>query len=150
MLSGKCKYAIRAVIYLAANDKDRIGGPEIAKALGTPEAFTVKVLQELAKNDILCSFKGPNGGFSISEDQKKIPVIKVVEIIDGLDFFTSCGIGLSSCSETKPCPFHDTFKNVRDEVFELFTNVDIGTFDALRLEKTFFITDNSRLKKSCQ
>lgn len=135
---------MRAVIYLSMHHHQRVGGDCIAKALGTPKAFTVKVLQELAKDDIIQSNKGPNGGFSITNHQKKQPVIKIVEVIDGLDYFFSCGIGLSECSDKKPCPFHEVFKKARNEIFDTFNNSLIGSFTPENLEKTFFINDQSR------
>ena len=67
MLSNTCKYAIRAVIYLAVNDEDgkKIGIKQISKDLDIPTPFLGKILQSLAKQKLLKSTKGPHGGFSI-------------------------------------------------------------------------------------
>ena len=96
-------------------------------------AFTSKILLELARADIITSVKGPGGGFFLTEKNKSIPIIKIVEAMGDIAFFTSCGLGLSECSEEHPCPIHDTFKIGRDKLLNLFNNTTIG---ALRKEIT--------------
>lgn len=39
--------------------------------------------------------------------------MNVVAAIDGKDIFNHCGLGLSKCSETHPCPIHNDYKQVR-------------------------------------
>lgn len=128
MLSSKCKYAIRAVLFLSL-DHDKTHGPksgkDISEALKMPIAFTGKILQELVRKNLISSMKGPGGGFFLSEKNMDTTLIKIVEAIDDLSFFNSCGLGLSECSETDPCPIHDTFKASRDTLLALFNNKTI-------------------------
>lgn len=129
MLSQKCKYAIRAVLYLPIeNDlgKGLKGGKEVSKALKIPLAFTGKILQELARKNIISSVKGPGGGFYLSKENHRIPIIKIIEAMGDLSYFHSCGLGLSECSEDTPCPIHDTFKISRDNLLALFESKTIG------------------------
>lgn len=128
MLSQKSKYAIRAVLYLAANSQETeklIGSKELASALKTPLAFTGKVLQELARKKIISSTKGPGGGFYLSEDNRSKRLMDILEAMDDLSYFTTCGLGLSACSDTQPCPIHETYKVSRDNLLELFNNTTI-------------------------
>lgn len=131
MLSNKCKYGIRAVLYISlAGEKQKyIGGQQVASYLNMPPAFTIKILQELAKHQIISSVKGPGGGFYLSKENQQKTLIDVVEVIDGLDFFNRCGLGLSECSETKPCPIHDTFKVCRTMLEELFSKTTLASLN---------------------
>jgi len=72
MLSNTCKYGIRAVIYLALHNAEekKIGIKEISSELNIPTPFLGKILQMLAKNKMLISTKGPNGGFGL--DRKSV------------------------------------------------------------------------------
>ena len=65
MLSNSSKYAINAVIYLAANSSEskRIGVKEVADALHIPLPFLAKILQALVRKKVISSNKGPGGGF---------------------------------------------------------------------------------------
>lgn len=63
---------------------------------------------------IINSSKGPTGGFFLSDKQLNQRIITIVETIEGKEIFKQCGLGLSHCSEKRPCPFHNDFKIVRD------------------------------------
>jgi len=130
MISNTAKYAIRAMIYLSVNnDKTKKTGiKKIAKDLDIPSPFLGKILQTLAKKKILSSTKGPHGGFSINQELEDISVLKIIEIIDGLDFFNSCLLGLD-CHENKKegyqCPIHDKYEPIKKELLELFKNLTL-------------------------
>ncbi len=113
MFSKSCEYAIKAVLHICLNTRDgsRLGIKEIAEEIESPEPFTAKILQELARKGIVNSAKGPGGGFYIDPKAKPIPMMKVVEAIDGMGAFERCGLGLKECSEDHPCPIHKEFKS---------------------------------------
>ncbi len=116
MLSLTCKTAIKAVIYLASKFEtgEKSGIKEIAEYIDASEHTVGKLLQTLVKENVILSSKGPTGGFYIDDKQKNQPIIRIVIAIDGIDVFNQCGLGLSKCSSTHPCPIHDDYKAVRD------------------------------------
>ena len=129
MLSNTCKYAVRACIYLALNadENKKIGIKKIAEDLDIPSPFLGKILQVLAKNKLLASTKGPNGGFSLGKSGKKITLMDIVDVIDGDDNFNSCVIGLKSCTyEEAHCPIHKDFQPIRESAKQLFMKQDIA------------------------
>ena len=113
MFSKSCEYAIKAVIHICIETKDgsRLSIAEIAKEIDSPEPFTAKILQSLARHNVISSAKGPGGGFYIDAAAKPIPVMDIIDLIDGKHAFERCGLGLKECSETKPCPIHNEFKS---------------------------------------
>ena len=137
MLSLTCKASIKAVIYLGSkSDSGKNSGiKEIAEFINENEHTVGKLLQKLVKEKIINSAKGPNGGFYISAKQKRQPIIDIIHAIDGKDVFKQCGLGLSKCSETRPCPFHNDFKPIREQfkkkrkkknVSDFYENVNSG------------------------
>lgn len=123
MLSSTCKYAIRAVIYLAVNSENgnKLGIKQISKDLNIPTPFLGKILQSLAKHKILSSTKGPNGGFGLGKNPGKILLMDIVEVIDGIDSFHKCVIGVKYCSEQEsPCAIHTRYAELRDEIRRIF------------------------------
>ena len=116
MLSLTCKTAIKAVIYLASKfeSEEKSGIKEIAEYINASEHTVGKVLQTLVKEGVINSLKGPTGGFFITARQINQPIINIVISIDGKDVFNQCGLGLSKCSATHPCPIHDDYKAIRD------------------------------------
>ena len=127
MLSKSCIYALRSIVFLAHNASvnSKIGIKEIAKELELPVHYSGKILQQLTKSKIIQSVKGPNGGFYLNEKSQEVKLITVIEVIDGLDFFANCGLGLKECSEDHPCPLHNEFKIYRDGLWELFSSKSI-------------------------
>lgn len=128
MFSKSCEYAIKATIYIAvqSNQDKRVGLKDIAKEIASPEAFTAKILQQLSRNNIIDSVKGPNGGFQI--DKKAMTKIKLSQIVlamDGDSIFKGCGLGFKECSEKKPCPVHEKFKIIRNELKNMLENTSV-------------------------
>lgn len=137
MLSLSCKAAIKAVILIGSRFETgkKTGIKEIAKLINESEHTVGKLLQKLVKHKIINSSKGPSGGFFITNKQKKLPIVHIVVAVDGKNVFNQCGLGLSKCSETHPCPFHNDFKPIRNlffkscsknRIIDLYQNVNDG------------------------
>ncbi|HLS71274.1 MAG TPA: Rrf2 family transcriptional regulator [Chitinophagaceae bacterium] len=123
MLSQTCQIAIKAAIYLSQQQGrkgSKVGVLIIAKEINASEHPVGKVLQRLVKNDIIISQKGPTGGFYMSEEQRRLPIIKIVHAIDGKDTFRRCALGLTNCSASHPCPIHEDYEKARAEIEKVF------------------------------
>lgn len=128
MFSKSCKYGIKAVLFIAQQSQlgIRVGIKDIVEAIDTPEAFTAKILQILSKKKIVLSVKGPNGGFEIpKENLDKIKLSEIVDAIDGDDLYTQCALGLSICSQEKPCPLHNKLVLVKNELKHILQNTTV-------------------------
>lgn len=127
ILSRSCEYAIRATVYIAFKSikKQKAGIIEIAEAIGSPVAFTGKILQQLVRKQVLSSCKGPNGGFFI-KDPCSLYLIEIIRAIDGNELFCSCVLGLQNCSDTKPCPLHYQIKPIRTQLLVEFSRKSVS------------------------
>ena len=131
MLLNTCKYGIRAVIYLASKSvsKKKTGITRISTDLDLPQPFLAKILQQLVKKKILCSTKGPHGGFALLKDSKNITLLDIVNAIDGNEIFTNCVIHNTSCKcvdENKTaCMLHDDYSIIRNNLINLFSKKTI-------------------------
>ncbi|MFD2907912.1 RrF2 family transcriptional regulator [Flavobacterium ardleyense] len=128
MFSKACEYGIKASIYIAEQSQlDRkVGLKEVSDAIESPAAYTSKILQLLSRRAIIKSDKGPTGGFSMDKnDFDNIKLCTIVEAIDGNDIYIGCGLGLSNCNERQPCPLHNQFKSIRNELKMMLENTTI-------------------------
>ncbi|MDF1697963.1 MAG: Rrf2 family transcriptional regulator [Saprospiraceae bacterium] len=142
MFSKACEYAIKAVLHIAfkSNDNERVGVKEIAKAINSPEAFTGKIMQQLSKNKIVKSIKGPAGGFWIGEEERlKLNIMDIVKVIDGDKLYTECGLGLENCNNEKPCPVHQEYSKIKEALIQMHTQTNID-------ELAKKLKDNATLK----
>jgi Rrf2 family transcriptional regulator, iron-sulfur cluster assembly transcription factor len=131
MLSNTSKYALRGLIYLAkyAKDDNRIGIKKISKDLSISSPFLGKILQNLVKQKLLVSTKGPNGGFSLSKSPDEISLWDIVTNVDGEEYFTNCLIGLRPCvthDPSKPlCPIHIKYDELRKQTENFYKETSL-------------------------
>jgi Rrf2 family protein len=119
MFSKACEYAIKSSIYIAQNSLagKRVNVKEVAKAVDAPEAFTAKILQQLCREGVMDSVRGKQGGFIFTHPQlEETKIFDIIKIIDGEGILYQCGLGLKECSDTNPCPVHDTYKIIKENM----------------------------------
>lgn len=141
MLSKSCEYALKAMIYLAKQnhlDKKK-GFKEIAAGINAPESFMAKILQQLAQKELVLSAKGPGGGFYLPENYGKYSLAKIVMAIDGDSIFKSCILGLNSCSAKKPCPLHDAYIPIKEQLIKMLEQHTLAQFDKELMNKIYFL-----------
>ena len=121
MLGRTTEYAIRAMVYIFIQNQEgkRPGFKEIAKKINSPEQFTAKVLQNLARAELISSMKGRGGGFFFDKTATPLTIFEVIRVIEGEKFFFKCGFGLNQCDGENPCPLHDDYSSVREGFFRL-------------------------------
>lgn len=128
MFSKTCEYAFRAtlVVAIASKNGERLTLADIAERTGAPKAFTAKVLQDLARAGIVVSQRGPNGGFDLPPLQaRKVNLRMIMEAIGEDAFRHECTMGLGACNSDRPCPMHDLFSKVRDEMSHILEETDV-------------------------
>lgn len=136
MLGKTTEYAFRALVYIYIQNLKglRPGFKEIARMIDSPEQFTAKVLQNLARSEVISSLKGRGGGFFFAEPTKPTTLFRIIEAIEGEAYFTSCGFGLSRCDANKPCPLHENYAPVRDAFFKMVNEITIQSL-AIKVNK---------------
>jgi Rrf2 family transcriptional regulator, iron-sulfur cluster assembly transcription factor len=149
MFSKATEYAIRATLYIAqkSSEEKKLGIAEIAKAIDSPKSFTAKILQVLTKNNkIISSSRGPNGGFYLSPQAGKLPVMAILEIMGEDEVLKKCVLGLQLCSEVKPCPMHSQYKTIKAELTDLFNSRSIQQLANDIKSGEVFISSKRRMK----
>jgi Rrf2 family protein len=82
-LSRTAAYAIHALVHIANSESQMIVGRVVAKKLGIPEGYLLRLLVELSHAGILESTKGPNGGYRLARPADKITVLDAMEVVEG-------------------------------------------------------------------
>ncbi|MBS3993576.1 MAG: Rrf2 family transcriptional regulator [Bacteroidetes bacterium] len=136
MLSNASKYSIKAVLYLAEKSdvNAKFSVSHIAESLNIPKPFIAKLLQHLAKAQMISSTKGPNGGFYLTQEDKQHSICDIIEVIDGPNFFEGCFMGLSKCNDENPCPVHPIVGAFKEKILKQFKEKSIDDF-AKEIEK---------------
>lgn len=125
------EYAILGLIYMSNQEKDVILAKEVAEKLGLPQKFLAKIFQMLAKSDILNSYKGKGGGFSINRPSENITLGEIIETIQGPSLIMPCAAKESNCSRYQLCPLENIFKTAQKQLDDYFNSI---TLDKLASE----------------
>src|SRR5438270_4461513 len=117
--SRSAEYAIRAFVHLAQVPEGRYAMVKnIAEQEDIPVHFLAKILQQLARQSLLRSSKGPTGGFALLIPPEDITLWDIVEALDRVSQYTACASGLSECSDGMPCSMHDTWVVLRTHIID--------------------------------
>ncbi|ANH82010.1 Rrf2 family transcriptional regulator [Niabella ginsenosidivorans] len=141
MFSKTCEYAIRAVLFIAHKSEggNKVSIKDIARGIDSPEHFVAKILQNLSKKGLLQSQKGPAGGFYLDDASRKHSLADIVKAIDGDKLFSGCGLGLKQCSETRPCPIHNEYKEIRKKLISMLEKARVGIFSEELAKNMLFL-----------
>ena len=138
-LSKSFGYALRGILYIAKmqDEQRKVQIDEIAVKLSVPKHFLGKIMQQIVKEGFLISTKGPYGGFILANETLITPLIKLVEITDGMEQFRVCVLKLKYCDGTNPCPLHYEMEKIKGKFLTVFRETTIG--DLLKDNKADFI-----------
>lgn len=127
ILSQTAVYALQATLCLAEREPRqpmRVG--DIATELGVPRNYLSKILHTLARDGVLASTRGPNGGFQLARPADELSLQEIVERFDGLPEESGCLLGRDQCSDHDPCAAHDRWKDTARAVLDFFRDTSIA------------------------
>jgi Rrf2 family protein len=127
-LTRAADYGIRVMVYLASlPDEARVLLPALAQATETPESFLSKILQALARADLLVSRRGKSGGFAILPRGRQASMYEVIAAIDGPICLNVCLTGGShACERSEGCPAHPVWARAQRAMLEILTRASIA------------------------
>ena len=127
MFSKGCQHAIRALVYLAERkDGGPLGVKVVSNDLDLPYPYLAKIIQDLARRDLLVSRKGPGGGIYLSRDPTKMSLLEIVEAVDGPHSLKQCVLGLPACNDAFPCPLHTSWIEIRDRALSTLLSANLS------------------------
>ncbi len=136
MFSQASEYALRALSELARCEPDEwVLAGDLAELLNLPSHYLAKVLQKLARQNILDSQRGRLGGFRLARPATEISIYDIVAQLDDLRSLESCVMGEADCSDDTACPMHQLWRGIRDEFVASLQNTSLaqmGEFQANR------------------
>lgn len=113
-ITRACDYTIRALIHMA---KFPMGTAfmrsDLAKECNVPDSFLGKILQSLAKSDILMSERGKKGGFKLGKEPKDIQMFDVMTAVDGPLYLNNCIDEKEGCCFLENCCAHEMWLDVQ-------------------------------------
>jgi Rrf2 family protein len=76
LLTKKSEYALLSLISIAKSTEPK-NVDTLSKELNISKSFLAKIMQNLAKHDIVVSHRGVNGGFALKKEYDKITILEI-------------------------------------------------------------------------
>jgi Rrf2 family protein len=101
LITRASEYAILSLIVLS-KAKDPLDSETLSTELFISKSFLAKILQSLAKADILKSYKGVNGGFVLNKAPETINMLDVMTSVEGkAPAVFECSPSMHDCPSNK-------------------------------------------------
>jgi Rrf2 family protein len=125
MFSQTVEYALRAVVYLAYEAPDARTTAQIAAATKVPKDYLSKILQGLAKRNVVTTQRGVGGGVSLARPPEELTILDVVNAVEPIERITTCPLGLAAHG-VKLCPLHKRMDAALETVETAFKNTTLA------------------------
>lgn len=103
LLTKASEYALLAIVEFSKRE-DPVPAEKMASHLKLSQSFMAKILQTLAKDGILISYKGVKGGFALCDGYRNLSLKKIVDsaekkpvLIFECSLKTECPSGTDNC-----------------------------------------------------
>lgn len=82
-ITKRVDYALVALSHLALHPGERYSARGLADQYHLSQTLMANVLKRLGKENLVRSSRGTKGGYELAEDARRIPVGRVVELLEG-------------------------------------------------------------------
>lgn len=136
-ISKKADYALMALQYMAAvqyGDMNAlstyrvVNTKEIAEENRIPLELLAKVLQTLAKHEMIESQNGPKGGYVLAREPRSISIAQVLEAIEGPLGIADCYHEKDdhlACEQMDHCNIRTPLLKVQESIVHLLSSMSI-------------------------
>ncbi|MBN2872643.1 MAG: Rrf2 family transcriptional regulator [Halothiobacillaceae bacterium] len=125
-LTTKGRYAVTAMLDLAIHDQ---GQPtalaDIAERQSLSLSYLEQLFAQLRRAQLVCSVRGPGGGYQLAREAARINIVEVVHAVDeGVDV-TRCG-GKGNCQQGGKCLAHDLWMGLSEQIQAFLGSISLA------------------------
>ena len=124
-LTRQTNYAIRILMYCAANEGRLSRIPEIAQAYSLSDLFLFKILQPLVEAGMVQTVRGRNGGVRLAKPADEINLFEVVRVTEENFAMAECFENDSDCPLVEGCGLNEALRKALGAFFEVLASYTI-------------------------
>ena len=127
LLTRKSEYALLSLISIAKN-KEPKNVDVLSKELDISKSFLAKIMQNLAKHELVISHRGVNGGFVLKKPLDEITILEIVEAAEErVTMVFECAPSLQSCpnNKAKSCIIWPLLNNLQFKVNDFLSKLTL-------------------------
>ncbi len=129
-ISKKTEYAIIALVDIAGNGKQTlVTAKDLSERYNIPREILGKVLQSLAKKNLIDSHQGVKGGYELLVPLNEININRIIQTVDGPIQLVDCAMEEShNCGQLDFCNIKSPMEFIQSELIKFFDNITLQDF----------------------
>jgi len=125
-LSKKTEYSILALNHISQQRGRSVTVKELAHQLRISRSLLAKLLQEMARQQIVASSQGAAGGYTLKADLHTLSLMDLVEMIDGPVTLAPCRRSNHTCARQRECRLKKSIVPVERQVRSILKTVKVA------------------------
>lgn len=120
------EYALLSLIFISQK-QSRQDVDTMTLELNIPKSFLAKILQTLAKDGLLKSYKGAKGGFVLVKDPSEYNIKEIIKSVEKKEFNVfECSSGICPNHKEHSCSLMPMFLNLQNKVDEFLESLSLA------------------------
>lgn len=127
LLTKASEYALLSLI-LISNKETPQDVDTLSSKLDISKSFLAKILQSLARDGVLNSFKGANGGFTLAKDPSELTLKHIIECAEKKQAIVfECATSVKDCPQDKAeyCKIWPTLNKLQTKIDDFLDNITL-------------------------
>jgi len=124
--SKTTEYALRTLAFMSLSPRQALSSAHLHRELRIPKKYLQRLLTDLARNGLIRSIRGRNGGYVIARNLRKIALVDIVDAVEGFDRVQRCFFGFPECPVENPCAMHDVWTRHRRAFAKTLTSTTLA------------------------
>jgi Rrf2 family protein len=116
LINQDADFALKALLTIAGRDGEVTSVSGLVGRLGIPRPYLRKIMQRLAREGIVRSFKGRGGGFVLGRPAGEISLADVIRVFQGPTSFHDCLFKARICPDVRTCPLRKAIGRLEDRL----------------------------------
>lgn len=110
-------YAVVVLTQMVRDPDTQVTAPQLSEDSSVPAPTVAKVLKALAKEGVLASQRGVNGGYRLARPAGDISMLEVIRALEGPVSLTACVDGAEGdCDVEQLCPVRGNWDRVNTAI----------------------------------
>ena len=124
-ISKLTDYGTVLLAHLAGNPDEVCSAAEIAARTGISLPTASKLLKSLARNGLVTSTRGANGGYKLARDASAISAAEIIDALEGPVSITECSAMDSHCDFESVCNVGNAWQRINVAIRRALEDVNL-------------------------
>ena len=122
----RADYGLMAIHYIATHDElGAVSAKRISDEFHIPAELLAKILQRLAKKQLIVSHNGPKGGYALGRPPSEISVGDVVRALEGPINIVSC-LEDTTCKQMARCTLRRPVQRIQAAITNVLDTMSLA------------------------